>query len=299
MNIAIIGARGCVGSALIKKLIDTTEYTVIASYRREEKTDIEHPRVIWKRVNLFDDLGTEEFLEGADVAIYLVHSLASKKFKTMDRSFAERTGKFAAKAGVKKIIYLGGIIPHQERLSAHLRSRKETGEQLAKYGVPVAEVRASIILGTCSASYRMIYWLSKRLPVLVMPKWGMANCSPIALNDVTDMLAALVDREVRGHELFEIGAERMGYDELLMRNGAIINGKRNTVVHSMLFPIAFAAWWVHIITGVPRRIAAVLMESLKNDSSVTHDRFREIVGRDPQPVDKTLSTLVREMRSMV
>lgn len=299
MNIAIMGARGCVGGALIKKLINTTDHTIIASYRREEETGIAHERVMWRRVNLYDALGTEKFLEEVDVAVYLVHSLAAKKFKTMDRSFADRTGKCAKIAGVKKIVYLGGIIPRQERLSAHLKSRRETGELLATYGVPVAEVRASIVLGACSTSYQMVYWLSKRLPVIIMPKWGAANCSPIALEDVVDMLAAVIERECNGHEVFEIGSERMGYDELLMRNGAIVRGKRNRIVHIPLFPIAFAARLVHMITGVPRRIAAVLMGSLKNDSSAIHDRFREVVGRQSRPIDETLASLAHEMKHMV
>lgn len=296
MNIAIIGARGCVGAALIKKLIETTDHTIIASFRREEATGIVHERVQWKRINLYDDLGTEEFLEGADVVFYLVHSLASKRFKSMDRAFAERTGKLARMANVKKIVYLGGVIPEGEHLSAHLRSRKETGEHLAKHGVPVAEVRASIVLGACSASYQMIYWLSRRLPVIIMPKWGPAQCSPIALTDIVDMLAAMIDREVTGHELFEAGAERMRYDELLRRNGAITRGVPNRVVHVALFPIALAAWGVRLITGVSRHVAAALMGSLKNDSVVTHDRFKEVVGRDPRPIDAVLRSLAQEMR---
>lgn len=296
MKIAIIGARGCVGSALIKKLVASTDHTIIASFRREEEVGMRHERVIWKRVNLYDDLGTEECIAGADVVVYLIHSLASKKFQSMDHVFANRMGKCARMAGVKKIVYLGGIIPEHERLSAHLRSRKETGEQLAAHEVPVAEVRASIILGVCSASYQMVYWLSKRLPVIMMPKWGTAKCSPVALEDVIDMLAVLIERPVRGHEIFEIGEESLGYDELLKRSGKIVRGKMNRIIHIPLFPITLAAWGVHMITGVPRRVAATLMGSLKNDSAVMHDRFRELVERDHRPIDATLRELAKTMQ---
>ncbi|AKM78445.1 MAG: hypothetical protein UY31_C0068G0008 [Candidatus Wolfebacteria bacterium GW2011_GWE1_48_7] len=298
MNIAIIGARGCVGNALIKKLITASEHTVTASFRREEEPGMRHDQITWKRVNLYDDLGTEEFIEGADVVVYLVHSLAAKNFRDMDRVFADRTGRCAHRAGIKKIIYMGGIVPTGGRLSAHLKSRKETGEQLAKSGVPVAEVRASIILGACSVSYQMVYWLSKRLPVIIMPKWGVAKCSPIALEDVIDMIVALIERPITGHELFEIGREQMRYDELLIKSGMTTRGVANTIVRIPLFPIAIAAWGVRVITGVPWRIAAALIGSLKNDSVVTNDRFHEIVGRPPQAVDVTLKTLTRTMKKI-
>lgn len=254
-----------------------------------------HERVLWKRINLYDDLGTEEFIEEADVIVYLVHSLVSKDFREMDREFADRAGRFAKKLGVKKIVYLGGIIPQTENISEHLRSRKETGEALAKQGVPVVEVRASIVLGACSASYQMIYWLSRRLPVLIMPKWGMTKCSPIALEDAVDMLAALIEREIRGHELFEIGSEVMEYGELLKQNGEVTRGKRNRIIYTMLFPIPFAAWVVSLVTGVSRRIIAVLFGSLKNDSTYTKNRFVEIVGREPKSIDETLKDLAKEM----
>lgn len=295
MKIAIIGARGCVGSALIRKLIETTDHTVIASFRREEEIGLTHERVQWKRINLYDDLGTTECIMGADVVVYLIHSLVNSDFRTMDHAFAERMGRCAQREGIKKIIYLGGIIPLRERLSAHLRSRKETGEQLAKHGVPVAEIRASIILGACSASYQMVYWLAKRLPVIIMPKWGVAKCSPVALEDGIDMLAALIDRPIDRHEVFEIGAEPMGYDELLMRNGEVTRGKANRIIRIPLFPIAIAAWGVHMITGVPRQVAAALIGSLKNDSVVTHDRFYELIGREYRPIDATLKKLAHEM----
>lgn len=298
MNIGIIGARGCVGSALVKKLLETTDYAIVASYRRDEESEVVHERIQWRRVNLYDDLGTEEFLEGVDVLVYLVHSLEARRFEELDHRFADRAGKFARKMGVKRIVYLGGIVPKNEPLSAHLRSRQETGKVLAAHEVPVAEVRAGILLGLCSVSYRMVYRLSKRLPVLIMPKWSRTKCSPIALNDAVDMIAALIDREVQGHEIFEIGSEVMGYDELLTRSGKVTRGKRNRVIYVPLFPIPIVAVLVRWITGVSRNIAVALIGSLRNDSMVTHNRFREVMGRDPRQIDGILVDLHREMQKM-
>ena len=301
MNIAIIGARGCVGSALVEKLIATTDHKVIASYRPEEGIGVAHERVSWRLVDLHTDKGTEGFLstqeakDHVDVLIYLVHSLGDKKFEAMDREFADRVGRTAKKIGVRQMIYLGGIIPKKESLSKHLRSRQETGERLGAYGVPLAEVRASILLGSCSVSYQMVYWLSRRFPVVIMPQWSTTKCSPIALEDAVDMLTALIERKTNGHEIFEIGSETMGYDELLMRNGATLHGKPNKVIRMRWFPLSVAACMVQLASGVPRHIAAALMGSLKNDSMINTNRFTEVVGREPRPIDETLRELAQKM----
>lgn len=295
MNIAIIGARGCVGAALMEKVLQTTDHTITASYRREEREGPTRERVQWKRINLYDDLSTEEFLKGNDVLVYLVHSLEAGTFEELDHVFADRTGRIAQKMGIKKIVYLGGIIPKNEKLSTHLRSRQDTGKTLADHKVPVVEVRASILLGVCSVSYRMIYWLSRRLPVLVMPNWSTTKCSPIALEDAVDMIVALIYKEAIGHAIFEIGSEIMGYDELVMRSGIIARGRKNKIIYVPLFPIAFAAWWVQMLTGVSRHVASALMGSLKNDSMVMHNRFKEVVGREPKGIDATLQELHKKM----
>jgi nucleoside-diphosphate-sugar epimerase len=129
-----------------------------------------------------------------------------------------------------------------------------------------------------------------------MPTWSKAKCSPIALDDAVAMLVRLINREVQGHEIFEIGSEVMGYDELVTRSGAIARKKKNGVIYTKLFPIAFAAYIVRILTGVPTRIAYVLMGSLKNDSMVTNNRFAEIVGREPIPIDKALTELHKQIQ---
>jgi uncharacterized protein YbjT (DUF2867 family) len=279
----------------MQKLLKTTNHTIVASYRREERKGAAHERVEWRCVDLCNDLSTEKCIKGADVLVYLVHSLESRRFEEMDRIFADRVGAAARKMGVKKIIYLGGIIPNAEELSAHLRSRQETGRRLAEHGVATAELRASILLGACSASYQMVYQLSKRLPIVIMPTWSRTKCSPIAMEDAVDMIGALLDRKVAGHEIFDIGSEVMGYDELLLRSGAIARQKMNTIIHLPLFPMVIAAYAVQALTGVCRRTASALMGSLKNDSAVIDNRFTEIVGREPRPVDEVLCELHKQM----
>jgi len=135
MNIAILGAPGCVGRHLIKKLLEFPHYEVIASYRKKQDAEtLRHDRLEWRQVDLKDLLSTENFLQGADVLIYLIHSLGAKDFEQLDVQLANVAGQAAQKIGVRKIIYLGGIIPVSQQASPHLTSRMKTGEALAKFG---------------------------------------------------------------------------------------------------------------------------------------------------------------------
>ena len=131
--------------------------------------------------------------------------------------------------------------------------------------------------------------------MVVMPKWGETTCAPIALEDAVDAIAAVIDRDIQGHEIFEIGSEIMQYGELLQRNGKIVRGKENRIYTMAWFPVSLVAWPISMITGVSRHIVAVLLGSLQNDSAYTANRFFELVGREPRPVDAALRDLAKEM----
>jgi len=298
MNIAILGAPGCVGRTLIKTLLETPEYSVTASYRMQEEiaSDIRDDRLVWKQVNLLDPSSAEQFLAGSDVLIYLIHSLGAKNFEELDIKLANAAGTAAKKAGVKKIIYLGGIVPEGREASPHLISRVNTGKALASHGIPVAEVRASILLETCSASYLIVYFLAKRLPVLITPRWLNSLCAPIALTDAVRCLAALVQREIRGHEIFEIGSEVVRYRDLISLCGKAMRGVRNIIIPVSFFPIHFSSLWIQLITGVPNSVGVALAEGLKTNTVPSRNRFREVTGKDPIPVQDVLKRLAQEMR---
>ncbi|MDQ7788225.1 MAG: NAD(P)H-binding protein [Thermodesulfovibrionales bacterium] len=298
MNIAILGAPGCVGRNLIKKLLETPDYTVTASYRVQEEiaSDIHDDRLVWKKVNLLDPLSAGQFLSDADVLIYLIHSLGAKHFEELDIQLANAAGTAAKKAGLKKIIYLGGIVPEDREASPHLTSRVKTGQALASHGIPVAEVRASILLETCSASYLIVYFLARRLPVMITPLWLNSLCAPIALTDAASCLAALVQKEIRGHEIFEIGSEVIRYRDLLSLCGKAIRGVRNIIIPVPFFAIHLSSLWIQLITGVPNIVGVALAEGLKTNTIPSRNRFREVTGRDPIPVQDVLKRLAQEMR---
>lgn len=298
MKIAILGAPGCVGRHLIRKLLETPEYTVAASYRTREEIapDIQDDRLGWKQVDLFDPVSAGQFLSSTDVLIYLIHSLGAQNFEELDIKLAHAAGTAAKTAGVKKIVYLGGIMPPGNQASPHLKSRMETGLELASHGIPVAEVRASILLETCSVSYRIVYYLAKRLPVMITPQWLNSLCAPLSLDDAVTCLAALVSREIQGHEIFEIGSDILRYRDLLALCGRAIRGCSNIVIPVPFFAVHLSSLWIQLITGVPNTVGVALAEGLKTNTIPTRNRFKEVAGRDPAPVQDVLERLAREMK---
>lgn len=297
MKIAILGAPGCVGRNLIKTLIDSTDYEIIASYLKPDETKaIVHEHLFWRKVDLNDLSSTENFLRGADVLIYLVHSLGAKNFEQLDVQFANTAGQAAKNVGIKKIIYLGGIVSRSKNVSPHLISRMNTGKALASYGIPVAEVRASILLATCSASFLIVYYLAKRLPIMITPRWLNSLCAPIALEDAISVITELVSRTITGHEIFEIGSDIVRYRDLLALCGKAIRGIKNFIIPIPFFAIHLSALWIQLITGIPNSIGIALAEGLRSNTIPSHNRFKEITGRQPIPLQSVLNNLAKEMR---
>ena len=298
MNIAILGAPGCVGRTITKKLLDSSQYKITASYRIEDEIprDLQNDRLIWKQVDLLNPSSAGNFLQGSEILIYLIHSLGAKNFEQLDVRLANSAGDAAKHAAIKKIIYMGGIVPDSRNASPHLLSRMKTGQALASYGIPVGEVRASILLATCSMSYLIIYFLAKRLPVMITPQWLNSFCAPIALEDAASVIAALISRDIKGHEIFEIGSEIIRYGELLSLCGKAIRGVKNLVIPLPFFATHLSALWVQLMTGVPNSVGVALAEGLKSDTIPSKNRFREVTGRDPIPLQSVLKQLAEEMQ---
>lgn len=298
MNIAILGAPGCVGRTITKKFLDSSQYKIVASYRVEEEIprDVQNDRLFWKQVDLLNPSSAENFLQGSEILIYLIHSLGAKNFEQLDIRLANSAGAAAKHVGIKKIIYLGGIVPDSLNASPHLISRMKTGQALASYGIPVGEVRASILLATCSMSYLIIYFLAKRLPVMITPRWLNSFCSPIALEDAASVIAALIHRDIKGHEIFEIGSDIIRYGDLLSSCGKAIRGVNNLVIPLPFFATHLSALWIQLMTGVPNGVGVALAEGLKSDTIPSQNRFREVTGRDPIPLQSVLKKLAEEMR---
>jgi uncharacterized protein YbjT (DUF2867 family) len=299
MKVAILGAPGCVGRHLIDILLRNPDYHIVASYRSENEIpkDLHNDRLSWKQVDLLDRASAENFLNEAEALVYLIHSLGAKNFEQLDTQLANAAGLAAKSAGIKKIIYLGGIVPRNQKASPHLTSRMKTGEALASHGIPVAELRASILLETCSMSYIIVYNLARRLPLMITPRWLNSLCAPIALEDAVSCLSALVERKIKGHDIFEIGSEIVRYRDLISLCGKSIHGIKNLIVAVPAFAIHLSALWIEFVTGVPKGVALALAEGLRTDTVPSKNRFREITGRDPIPLETVLRQLAEKMKA--
>ena len=165
------------------------------------------------RGDVLDAASLTDALRGVRTAIYLVHAMGSSgSFSEEERTGAENFGRAAREAGVERIVYLGGLGDRDAPLSEHLKSRHATGDVLRASGVPVIELRASIVIGSGSLSFEMIRALVERLPVMVTPRWVAMPAQPIAIGDLLEYLLAAIEMPATGNPIFEIGgADRVSF----------------------------------------------------------------------------------------
>ena len=211
-------------------------------------------------------------MKGVDVAYYLVHSMSGsgRDFAASDREAAKTFGSAAREAGLRRIIFLGGLGDDSEHLSHHLRSRHEVGELLRASGVPVTEFRAAVIVGSGSASFEMLRYLTERLPVMIAPKWVNTRCQPIATRDVLSYLTGELDQQRAGSVVREIGgADVLTYLEMMLRYARIRGLARRVIVVPFFTPRLSSAW-VHLVTPIPSSIARPLIDGLLNEVVVRH-----------------------------
>jgi len=208
-------------------------------------------------------------MAGVEVAYYLVHSMAGGQgFKGRDVLAARNFATAAQAAGVKRIIYLGGLGDPGSQLSEHLRSRQETGSVLRETGVPVTEFRAAVIVGSGSLSFEIIRYLTERLPVMICPRWLSTRTQPIAIRNVLDYLQAALHTPGSEGRILEIGgAEVLTYGDML-RGYAQARGLRRWLIAVPLLTPRLSSYWVHLVTPVPAAIVRPLILGLRNDGVV-------------------------------
>jgi uncharacterized protein YbjT (DUF2867 family) len=211
-------------------------------------------------------------MAGVDAAYYMVHSMGSTvDFEDLDRRAAANFAAAASRAGVRRIIYLGGLCQEQGDLSPHLRSRQETGEALRAGGVPVIELRASIVLGSGSLSFELIRALVERLPVMTCPRWVQVEAQPIAIEDVIAYLLGCLDLLANGSRVFEIGgADQVSYADI-MREYARQRGLRRVLISVPVLTPRLSSLWLGLTTPVYARVGRKLIEGVRNPTVVTND----------------------------
>jgi len=279
MKVTVFGATGVVGRALLP-LLDKHEVTAVSRTAREDDG------ARWMVADAASGEGVAETLEGAEVAYYLVHSLGSRDFERQDRAAAETVAREAARAGVKQIVYLGGLGADDPDASAHLRSRRETGERLASAGVPVTTLRAAMIVGKGSAAFETILGLVKRLPVMITPSWVSTPTQPIALDDVAHYLAGVCGNEAAQGESFDVGGpEVMTYRQMIERIARLL-GRRPVIVEVAVLTPYLSSLWLNLVTPINASVARPLVEGLRNPTIAREERIRELLPFELTPFDE-------------
>ena len=282
-RVLVTGATGYVGGRLVRNLIKQG-YEVKVFVRDRKKV----AQYSWANSveivvgNVTDYPATFQALNGVDVAFYLLHSInSSTKFDQIEKEMASTFGKAAADAKIKQIVYLGGIA-NDSKTSRHLKSRTDTGIELAKSGVPVLELRAGIIIGSGSASFEMLRHLTHRLPVMTTPKWVKNRTQPIAIRDVLYYLSKTIElpRPVSG--IYDIGGPEVQTYEKMMQLFAEIAGLRKRLVIKVpVLTPALSSLWIGFVTPVPTTLARPLVESLI--SEVVVDKEKDVHKLIPEP----------------
>jgi uncharacterized protein YbjT (DUF2867 family) len=279
--ILVTGATGYIGGRLVPCLLEAG-YSVRCLVRDPSRLQ-GRSWVDNIEVRAGDALRAETLapaLAGITTAYYLVHSLAAgPNFKERDSAAARNFSAACRAAGVRRIIYLGGLGEPDTDLSEHLRSRQQTGEALRSAGVPVTEFRAAVIIGSGSISFEMIRYLTERLPVMICPKWVYTRIQPIAVRDVLEYLvAALKNAESIGGIIGIGGADVLTYREMMLGYARLRGLKRIMLAVPVLTP-RLSSYWVHIVTPVPAAVARPLIEGLRNEVIVRDDAARRLFPR--------------------
>ncbi|MBR7678237.1 SDR family oxidoreductase [Streptomyces daliensis] len=265
----VTGATGYIGGRLVPELLD-------AGYRvrclaRDPNRLRDQP---WRqRVEVTTgDVTRAETLpaafEDVEVAYYLVHALGSgSDFERVDREAARSFGRAAKEAGAGRLVYLGGLTPPgvpESELSPHLRSRAEVGRELAASGVPTAQLRAAVILGSGSASFEMLRYLSERLPAMITPHWVNTRIQPLAVRDVLRYLVAVAELPSDVSRAFDVGGPQvLTYRQMMQRYASVAGLKRRLILPVPLLTPRLSSRWVGLVTPVPSGIAGPLVESLR------------------------------------
>ena len=277
-DILVTGASGFIGKKLLNKLTDSG-FTVTAMSRSKYPGTETVKRV---QADAFDVESLTAATEGIETAFYLLHSMEGSKkewaeFANREKQQAQNFLKAATDSGVKRIIYLGGLVNEGLELSTHMKSRHDVGKILASGNIPVTELRASVIVGAEGGAYAMLRYLVERLPLMVCPKWVKSQTQPIAVQNVVDYLVGAMKNPDTSGKILEIGGpDIMTYEQLMRLYSSILNRNLNVIQIPFLTP-RLSSYWIDLVTPVKASLARPLVDSLVHDSIVKDDTAQKLI----------------------
>lgn len=293
--ILLTGSTGYVGGRLLKAL-EKGDHRIRCLARRPEymKSRVQSPTEI-ARGDVLDPSSLFQPLEGVEIAYYLIHSMGSgRSFEEEDRRAAENFAGAAKRAGLRRIIYLGGLSEREEGLSPHLRSRHEVGDILRSSGVQVIEFRASIVIGSGSLSFEMIRALTERLPVMITPRWVTVPAQPIAITDLIDYLTCAMDVTLDGNPVIEIGgADIVSYEDL-MREYARQRGLRRLIIRVPVLTPRLSSLWLGLVTPLYARVGRKLIDSIRHPTVIKNPPDSRLFPIVPKGIKEAVASALRK-----
>ncbi len=278
-TVLVTGATGFVGRSLVPHLV-AQGFTVRAMTRNPDRYAGGDEQVVAGDVN--EPKTLDPALAGVDVAIYLIHALDHPDFERRDAEAARAFGAAAARAGVRQIVYLGGLGADDDELSPHLRSRREVEQILGESGVPVTVLRAAIVVGKGGISWELTRQLVKNLPAMIVPTWVSTLTQPIALADVVRYITGVIDQPKAFGRVFEIGGpEQLTYLEMLQVVAEVSKGRRVPIIRVPVLTPRLSSYWLALVTDIDVTTGRNLIDSMGTKVVVTDTSIREIVPGEP------------------
>lgn len=283
-GILLTGATGYVGGLLLPRLLHRC--AAVRCLVRDPARFVAAPGVEVAKGDVLEPASLDAALAGIETAYYLVHLMASsRRFEDDDRQAARNFAAAASKAGVRRIIYLGGLGDESDpRLSPHLRSRHEVGRVLAETGVQVIEFRASIVIGAGSFSFELIRTLTNRLPLMIFPRWLGTPVQPIAVDDVLEYLLAAMDLPPGPSRVFEVGSPDVTSYGGLIREYARQTGKWRVLIPVPVLTPYLSSLWLSLVTPTRAEVGRILIEGLRNPMVVKDMSARQVFATRPVTV---------------
>ena len=290
MKVLVAGASGLVGRRLCPALEEAGHE--VRAMTRHPDTYAGAGTPVGADVQDADSL--DAAMAGSDAGYYLVHSLDDDDFENKDAAGGTAFGAAAERAGLSRIVYLGGLGNDREVLSAHLRSRREVESALAESGVPVTTLRAGIIIGDGGISWELTRQLVDHLPAMITPRWVMTRTQPIAVADVVRYLVGVLELPEAADEALEIGGPEVLRYKTMLQRVATIQGRDLPIVPVPLLSPQLSSLWLALVTDIDTTTGRNLVDSMTNEVVVTDDRIRRMVPFAPMSYDEAARTALRE-----